>query len=127
MERVVLDVDGRREHLCCKYGRQSAPAHFRHGNRHGTAYEASVYERVLRQLDVTAPRVFGLVDTEDWRWLVMDYLDDATTITRTGSADVLDDAGRWLGRFHRQTETWASSSHGHGLHAGRHLLNRCGG
>jgi hypothetical protein len=116
LERVLLEVDGRREHLCCKYGGHSDPAHYRHGNRHGTAYEASVYERVLRHLDVTAPRVFGLVDKEGWRWLVIDYLDDATTVTRTGSADVLDDAGRWLARFHRQTEGWAASSRASFLH-----------
>ena len=116
MERVLLEVDGRREHVCCKYGKHSEPAHFQHGNRHGTAYEASVYERVLRRIDVTMPRVFGLVDKGDWRFLVTEYLDDATTVTRTGSADVLDDAGRWLGRFHRQTEGWAASGRASFLH-----------
>ena len=110
MERVVIDVNGRREYLCCKYGRQTDPAHFQHGHRHGTAYETAVYERVLEPLDVTAPRVFGLIDKGDWRWLVMAYLDDAISVSRTGRLEVLAEAGRWLGNFHRQTEGWAASN-----------------
>lgn len=116
MERVIVEVDGRREDLCCKYGKYSDPAHFRHGHRHGTAYEASVYEQVLRPLEVSAARAFGLVDTDGWRWLVTDYLQDSMTVTRTGEISALEDAGRWLGNFHRQTEGWVTSGRASFLH-----------
>lgn len=116
MERVILEVDGHRQDLCCKYARYSDPAHVRHENRHGTAYEASVYVHVLSQIDVTAPRAFGLVDKDDSRWLVTDYLADATTVSGAGTPDALDAAGRWLARFHGQTEGWAECGRASFLH-----------
>ena len=108
-ERVVCLVDGRREELYCKYGGHSDAAHLRHGHRHGIRYEAAVYEHTLRAIDLPIARFRGAVESGESTWLVMDYLNSAGPVSRTGIAGALSEAGRWLGSFHRQSAVIAVS------------------
>ena len=109
-ERVICAVDGRNRDICCKYGGHSDAAHVRYGHRHGIAYEAAVYDRLLSALDVTVPGFLGAVEETGPSWLVMEFFDGSTTVTRSGSPEALAETGRWLGDFHRQAETLAASA-----------------
>lgn len=95
--------------LFCKYA--AGRGHNVHGHRSGVAYEAEVYERVLRPLPLPAPCLFGTHadGTAEGMWLVLGYLDDSVRVRETRKPAALDQSAGWIGRFHAANEGRVSS------------------
>ena len=94
--------DGQMLSVACKY---SADRENRcYGHRGGVPYEAEVNRSVLGPRGVSAPHFHGTYQDPDtgWIWLVIDYLENATTSGETKHG--LESAANWLGRFHAAHE-----------------------
>ena len=93
--------------LFCKFGPLEVhqPPH-----RFGLAYEAQVYDQLLPAWKDDVPRMHGafLDDTTQTFGLALDYLDGARPLDQVSDAKAgLTAAARWIGRFHRWSETAA--------------------
>jgi hypothetical protein len=92
--------------LLCKYAGTRDRAHLAHGHRHGVAYEAEVYRRVLVPLRAGTPGFFGSHGRGPGRvCLALDYLSDAERLEHAAAAAPL--AARWAGQFHRASAALA--------------------
>ena len=92
---------GRSLRLLCKYsgGRPGNSDH-----RGGVAYEAQVYRRLLRPLNVSAPRFLGtyLDRRSGWTWLFLELLEEAYPLEY--GQHRMAQAAAWLGQFHAAAE-----------------------
>ena len=75
------------------------------------AYEAAVYRNVLHALDVGTPYCYGMTKTPAGDCVVLDYLenaelldDEVIALEHDEVVDLMLDAARWLGDFHRLCE-----------------------
>ena len=100
--------DGSRRRLFCKFGplaEAQPPA-----DRFGVAYEAQVYDQLLRDWADDVPRLHGalLDETTQTVGLALDYLDGATPLHQVPQPKAgLMAAAEWIARFHRWSETAA--------------------
>src|SRR5205823_4232963 len=80
------------------------------GHRGGPAYELAVYREVLQPIGVPAPVFYGgQVDPKSGEaWLAIEYLPEALGVGKLYRSGAMVDAARWIGRFHRLTETRGS-------------------
>jgi hypothetical protein len=94
--------DGEEKRLFCKY--TSGRSHHPPDARLGVAYEAEVYQHVLRGLPLPVPGYYGHYHQPDNGecWLVLEWLDKSLEICFT--TDVLPAAAAWAGRFHALAE-----------------------
>lgn len=96
-------ADGRTVPLLCKYG--AGPGDDVYGHKAGVAYEADVYQEVLRPLRgrLAAPRCYGAHHDRatGMTCLVLEYLGGSARIHLTADpAAAMALAARWIGRFH---------------------------
>jgi len=105
-EVVTCQIGNRRRRLFCKYSKPHAEtaAHRAFGHRNGVAFEADVYEHVLRPLGVSVPALRGI-----WRhaapretWLLLQYLDRTMRLNKAPAR--MADTAEWIGRFHALSE-----------------------
>jgi len=70
------------------------------GHHRGIEYEGMVYESVLRNIEVTSPKFYGVYkDIEDANdWLLIEHIDHALRLYT--STESMITAAHWLGRFH---------------------------
>ncbi len=99
--------DGGLLRLFCKFGPMEVhqPPH-----RFGVAYEAQVYDQLLPAWKDDVPRMHGafLEDTTQTFGLALNYLDGASPLDQVSDAEAgLMAAARWIGCFHRWSETAA--------------------
>ncbi len=73
------------------------------GHHRGIKYEGRVYEQVLSQVPVTAPRFYGVHKDgrTGYSWLFIEHIDNALRLHTTVEAMV--GAAHWLGQFHAST------------------------
>ena len=91
--------------MFCKYSAGIDYTGF--GHRGGPAYELAVYREVLQPIGVSAPVCYGgHVDPESGQaWLALEYLPGALGVGKLHRSGAMVAAARWIGRFHRLTET----------------------
>ena len=96
--------DGRELDLFCKYNYGHVETH--PSPRRGLAFEAQVYDRVLRPLPLSQSRCYGALGTphDHEQWLVLEYLADCLPASDVGEGDALSLAAAWAGRFHALNE-----------------------
>jgi hypothetical protein len=108
--------DGGQRRLFCKY--EAGKSHNSFGHRGGLAYEAEVYQRILRPLGTFRPGLLGAHtdDSNGGTWLLLEYLDRCTRlkdirVRRKGISQpvAMVLAARWLGQFHAVEQLRVSS------------------
>jgi hypothetical protein len=98
---TCLLQDGRNVKIFCKYGSDRF-----YDSRGDIYYESQVYQNVLRPLHVSSPAFYGLHYDEKGhsKWLFLEYIDQASRLSKIEGADAMIHAANWLGRFHAATE-----------------------
>jgi hypothetical protein len=93
-------ADGTVVRLFCKY--TSGHNHNAHGHRGGVAFEASVHRELLQPLGICTPALYHVEGdvTGDEVWLIFEYLEDKTGVSRTQEPGAMGLAARWIGEFH---------------------------
>ena len=91
-------------------------AHASHGHRGGVAYEAFVYRHVLRDRDLSAPRLYGAhTDPGSGETsLFLEYIDHAVRAS-WAPEEALVETARWAGRLHAETAHTLPRSTAQGL------------
>lgn len=102
-------ADGSELRLLCKYA--AGRSHNAYGHRGGVTYEAKVYRHVLQPLPVSAPRSYGTYNDaiSGEMWLIIEYFDKCLRVEDSPDPAVLQAAARWLGRFHKISESVRST------------------
>ena len=90
--------------LFCKYSADKANEAF--GHRGGVEYEAKVYDRVLRNLQLPVPRLWGFYEPDDCcdKWLIIEYLANSMKVAwilESTDPQAMIKAAVWIGKFHR--------------------------
>lgn len=101
-------ADGSELRILCKYSVERS--YNTHGHQNGLSYEAKVYRQVLQPLHISAPKFFGTHQNSinGETWLVLEYFDNSIPVRYTRDLKVMQAAARWLGRFHRFSESLLS-------------------
>jgi hypothetical protein len=105
-EVVTCHTDGGRTiRVVCKYGHRGHVAEG-HGHRHGLAYEAYLYRRILPALGAAVPHCYGTYEEPNERrtWLVLEHLDRALRVNLSPDPQAIVSAAGWVGRFHAAGE-----------------------
>lgn len=94
--------DGSEVELFCKYMFGLTDDHS--GSRGGVAYEAKVYERILRFSGLTIPAYHGTYQdvATGSVWLIIQHLDNCLELQKVPQA--MQQAAAWIGRFHAAQE-----------------------
>lgn len=92
-EIVWCLLDGRPVNVFCKYAAERFTAF---GHRGGIPYEAEVYRSIVSTLPLSAPRMIGM--SEDEQWLVLEYLDGAERLDFRWRD--IGKVAAWMGHFH---------------------------
>ncbi len=90
--------------LLCKYGGEHDDNVY--GHKGGVAYEAAVYEYLLKPLRISTPKFYGSHEELSARrtWLVIEYLNTSERLSITADTTAaITAAARWIGNFHRAT------------------------
>ena len=108
-EIVTCELGGQKRRLFLKHG--GGRSHDSFGHRGDVAYEAEVYERLLRQVPDFRPKCFGSLMQAAQSCLILEYLNGSVRVSdltynripRQRRAMVI--SSRWLGKFHDQHQT----------------------
>jgi aminoglycoside phosphotransferase (APT) family kinase protein len=97
-------ADGTERQLFCKYWAGRPDSEDSH--RRGVAYEAEVYQRILRHLPVSLPGFYGTVSrrNSDNLWLVLEHVDRSYRLDLAPDNCAMIAAAAWAGRFHDLTQ-----------------------
>ena len=98
--------------ILCKYEVAGA-IRAAYGHRRGPGYEALVYGRLLRQLDLPSPAFHGAYTPPGGNetWLFIAYLGEGAGVDEADSPEsAMELAAAWLGAFHAAGERWLSES-----------------
>jgi len=107
-------ANGRKRRMFIKYAGDRSHGSF--GHRGDVAYEAQVYQRLLRPMPDFRPRCLGThtdPQTSD-TWIILEYVDGSVRISdlsfrrATRQPRALAEAAYWLGRFHARQEARVS-------------------
>lgn len=102
-EVLKLSIGDEEVEIFCKY--EGGFEHSAHGHRGGVRYEARVYQEILTPGGYTTPDVVlvhrppGGTDT----WLMVEFLSDASRVSKSTEPGAMPDAAAWIARFHRRT------------------------
>ncbi len=110
-ETIVCRLpNGRKQRLFVKY--EAGQRHVSFGHRGGVAYEAKVYDRILRRYPGFRPRRLGAHTDQKTgeTWLILEYVDRCVRVSDIiVKQDIrqplaMNAAARWIGRFHAAHE-----------------------
>ncbi len=90
--------------LYCKY--MAGLRYESFGHRGGVPYEVEVYRHVLAGLLLPVPRFYGAYrpPATDDVWLMLQYLDQGSRVTKGPQPESVLQAARWVGSFHAANE-----------------------
>jgi hypothetical protein len=102
---------GAKRRVFIKY--QANRGHESYGHRGDVAYEAEVYQRLLRSLPGFRPRCLGVHKqvSANGTWLILEYVYGAVRVSDIAirqaarQPKAMAEAARWLGRFHAAHES----------------------
>lgn len=99
---TVRMMDGSQRRLFCKYGGYDWHSH----GLWGVAYEVEVYRQVLAKLDATTAKFYGAYTAAapNKIWLILENLEYYEQLRNALQPGAMNEAVRWLGRFHAATE-----------------------
>jgi hypothetical protein len=115
-EIVTCSVpDGRTVKMFCKY--ESIGENETYPNRGDIGYESEVYRNVLLPLCVSSPDFYGLHQDKKTRgkWMILECLDQAVRVSKSGNPDAMALAARWVGHFHAAADTHLQHTSATGL------------
>src|SRR5216117_264836 len=103
-------ADGRKRRVFIKY--ESGHGHRSHGHRGNVAYEAEVYQRLLRSLQDFRPKCLGVSadPSSSDTWLILEYVYNSVRVSdlsfhrSTRQPHALVASARWIGQFHAAHE-----------------------
>ena len=103
-------ADGRKRRVFIKY--EAGHGHRSHGHRGNVAYEAEVYQRLLRSLQDFRPKCLGVSadPTSSDTWLILEYVYNSVRVSdlsfhrSTRQPHALVASARWIGQFHAAHE-----------------------